>query len=134
MYWITTYSPHNIFLYLRSNHRRCSVSKGVLKNFAEWILQNSAKILQNSQVFSCEFCEFFHNSFSYRTPPGDCFWILLPLQQLFTNCFSTQHLFLENSKKFKRPWFLRWFRIVFIDSLHLLSCKKKLSPAVQHQD
>ena len=34
---------------LRSNHRRCSIEKGVLKNLA--------------QVFSCEFCEIFKNTF-----------------------------------------------------------------------
>ena len=26
-----------------------------------------------AQVFSCEFCESFKNTFSYRTPLGDCF-------------------------------------------------------------
>ena len=26
-----------------------------------------------AQVFSCEFCEIFKNTFFYRTPPGDCF-------------------------------------------------------------
>ena len=26
-----------------------------------------------TQVFSCEFCEIFKNTFFYRTPPNDCF-------------------------------------------------------------
>ena len=36
---------------------RCSVKKMFLK------------IPQNSQVFSCKFCEIFKNTFFYRTPP-----------------------------------------------------------------
>ena len=45
------------------------------------------EILQNSQentcarvsflikhLLSCEFCEISKNTFSYKTPPGDCFW------------------------------------------------------------
>ena len=27
-----------------------------------------------AQVFSCEFCEIFKNTFFYRTPLDDCFW------------------------------------------------------------
>ena len=30
-----------------------------------------------AQVFSCEICEIFKNTFFYRTPPGDCFWLEL---------------------------------------------------------
>ena len=37
------------------------------------------EILQNSQVFSCEFCEISKNSFYYRTPPvaASTFQVLL---------------------------------------------------------
>ena len=27
-----------------------------------------------AQVFSCEFCEIFKNTYFYRTPLVDCFW------------------------------------------------------------
>ena len=35
------------------------------------------------QVFSCEFREISKNTFSYRTPPGDCFYLYPdgPMQQ-----------------------------------------------------
>ena len=77
-----------IVLY-RSNHRSCSVGKGVLKNFAKFTGKHRAKVsflikLHASacnfikketlaQVLSCEFCEISKNTFSYRTPLGDCF-------------------------------------------------------------
>ena len=32
--------------------------------------------LDPAQVFSCEFCEIFKNSFFYRTAPDDYFWSL----------------------------------------------------------
>ena len=41
----------------RSNHRRCSVRKGVLRNFAKFIGKHLA------QVFSYEFCEISKNKF-----------------------------------------------------------------------
>ena len=55
----------------RSNHRRCSVRKGVLKNFAKFtgkhqcqsLFFNKVKgldlqlIKKETLVFSCEFCE-----------------------------------------------------------------------------
>ena len=53
----------------RSSHRRCSVRKGVLRNFAKFTGKQTL-----AQVFSCEFCEISKNTFSYRTPLGDCFY------------------------------------------------------------
>ena len=48
--------------------------KGVLKNFAKVTgKQDSDKKEKKkeilAQVFSCEFCEIFKNTFFYRTPP-----------------------------------------------------------------
>ena len=69
----------------RSSHRRCSVRKGVVKNFAKFTGKHLCQSLfinklqakpfnfinkeTQAQVFSCELCEISKNSFSYRTPP-----------------------------------------------------------------
>ena len=66
------------FLTLKSNHQRCSTKKGVFKNFAKftwkhvcqslYFNKNAGLNLQHSketlaQVFSCEFCNIFINTF-----------------------------------------------------------------------
>ena len=60
----------------RSSHQRCSLRKGVLRNFAKFTGKHSFLRACNfikkqtlAQVFSCEFCETSKNTF-YRTPPG----------------------------------------------------------------
>ena len=64
----------------RSSHQRCSVRKGVHRNFTKFtgkhlcqsLLFNKAcnfiKKETLAQVFSCEFCEIFKNTFLHRTP------------------------------------------------------------------
>ena len=59
---------------------RCSVKKGVLRNFAKFTGKHLCQSLFFNkvagffkketliQVFSCEFCEIFKNNFFYRTP------------------------------------------------------------------
>ena len=63
----------------RSNHRRCSVKKGVLRNFAKFtgkhlcqslffnqVAGGTCNLIKKetlAQVFSCEFCEIFKNTF-----------------------------------------------------------------------
>ena len=49
----------------RSSQRRCPVRKGVLRNFAKFRPQdcNFIKKETHAQVFSCEFCEIFKNTF-----------------------------------------------------------------------
>ena len=83
----------SIGTYPRSSYRRCSVKKGVLRNFAKFtgkhlcqsLLFNKVAGLRPKacnfikkeileQVLSCEFCEISKNTFFYRTPPDDCFW------------------------------------------------------------
>ena len=56
---------HHILLCVaeRSSHRRCSVIKGVLSNFANFAGKHLA------QVFSFEACKISKNTFSSRTPP-----------------------------------------------------------------
>ena len=65
----------------RSNHRRCSVKKGFLRNFAKFTGKHLCQSLRpatllervSAHVFSCEFCKISKNTFFYRTPPDDCF-------------------------------------------------------------
>ena len=64
---------------IRSKRSRLEVfcKKGVLRNFANFTENTCARVsfLMKlhasglSQVFSCEFCEIYKNTFSYRTPP-----------------------------------------------------------------
>ena len=62
--------------------QRCSLKKDVLRNFAKFtgkhlcqsvFFKKVAKKENLAQVFSCEFCEVFKNTFSYRTPPVAAF-------------------------------------------------------------
>ena len=69
----------NSFLAMKLSHRRCFVKKGVLKNFAKLTGKHLCQSLflnkvagracnfikkeSLAQVFSCEFCEFFKNTF-----------------------------------------------------------------------
>ena len=66
----------------RSIHQRCSIETGFLKNFAKFtgkylryslFFNKTLSQVFLSQVFSFEFCEFFKNTFFYRTPPDNCF-------------------------------------------------------------
>ena len=68
---------------LRSSHRRCSVKKGVLRNFTKLtgkhlcqslffnkVVGQACNFIKKetlAQVFSCKFCEICKNTFSYRT-------------------------------------------------------------------
>ena len=70
-------------LYDRSSHRRCSMKKGVLENFAKFIGKhlyqslffkscrpqpcNFIKKGTLAKVFSCKFCEIFKNTFFTET-------------------------------------------------------------------
>ena len=54
----------------RSSHQRCSVKKGVLRNFAKFTGKHLCQSLffnevaeALAQVFSCEFCEISKNAF-----------------------------------------------------------------------
>ena len=60
---------------LRSSHRRCSVRKGVLRNFAKFTVKhlcqslffNFVKKETLAQVFFCEFCEISKSTFLQNT-------------------------------------------------------------------
>ena len=63
----------------RKGHQKCSVTRGVLRNFAKFTGKHLCQSLffnkvagagtTLAQVFSCEFCGISNNTFSYRTPP-----------------------------------------------------------------
>ena len=86
-------------LSFRSSHRRCSVRKGILRNFTKF----TGKHLGQSLFFSCEFCEISKNTFLQNTSErlllqlkmnkifkNDWLWLFL----LFFGFFCNQWLFL----------------------------------------
>ena len=67
----------------RSSHRRCSLKKGVLRNFAKFtgkhlclsLACNFIKKEALAQVLSCEFCKISKNTFSteqLQTAASEC--------------------------------------------------------------
>ena len=76
----------------RSNHQRCSIKQGVLRNFTKFTGKelcqslfinkvaeacNFIKKETLAQVFCSEFCEIFKNTFFNRAHLDDCFWTYL---------------------------------------------------------
>ena len=53
------------FLKARGSRREVFCKKGVLRNFTKF---NSIKKETLAQVFTCELCEIFKNTFFHRTP------------------------------------------------------------------
>ena len=78
--------------------------KGVLRNLAKFagihlcqsLFFNKVAGLQFikketlAQMFSCEFCEIYKNSFFNRTPLDDCFWKLQEKGRLMLSSFFDQ--------------------------------------------
>ena len=61
----------------RSSHPRCSVRKGVLRDFAKFTGKHQCQSLffkkeALPQVFLCKFCEISKDAF-FAEPPDDCF-------------------------------------------------------------
>ena len=86
MNWIVTNSETHLhscpcesrgFKIGRSSHRRCSIKKGALKNFAKVTGKNLCQSLfinkDAGPSFSVKFANFFLRTPFYRTSPGDCF-------------------------------------------------------------
>ena len=53
----------NLFLKHRSSHRRCSIKKAILKNFAIFTEKKTRVLESSTQVPSCEICEIFKNTY-----------------------------------------------------------------------
>ena len=69
--WFLRHIVLNLLLFFRSSHQRCSVRKGVLRNFAKFtgnhlcqsLFFNFIKKETLTQVFFCDFWEIFKNTF-----------------------------------------------------------------------
>ena len=75
--WVTVSAKKNVFT--EAVAQRCSVKKGVFRNFAkitgkhlcQSLLFNNCNFIKKealAQVFSCEFCKIFESTFFHRTP------------------------------------------------------------------
>ena len=64
--------------FFRSSHQRCSVTKGVLRNFAKFTGKHLCQNLFFNKVagLSSKFCKISKNTFFYRILPDDCFCFL----------------------------------------------------------
>ena len=94
-----------------SSHRRFSLRKYVLRNFAKFTGKHLCQLwYQSAQVFSCEFCENSRTPFSQNTSPGDCFWSLSQyywwLYCQIWKCFRLLRLILETTtpNNFSKFW------------------------------
>ena len=92
--------PHFfIFGMNRSSYRRCSVKKGVLKNFAKFTGKNQCQSLRLwCRCFPVNFAKFLRTLF-LRTLSDDCFWMNMvkiqgriqnPVKQAF--CYNSQRI------------------------------------------
>ena len=60
----------DLFLACGSSRLEVFCRKGVLRNFAKFTGKHKKEKKETpAQVFSCEFCKIYKNSFSYRIPP-----------------------------------------------------------------
>ena len=83
---------HYILLIFRSSHRRCSVRKGVLRNFSKF----TGKELPQAHLF-------------YRTPLGGCFCILLLCSEI---TFSKNSYHTERSQAISKENKLSGFYMI----------------------
>ena len=74
-FWMTPFLDNraiksSLKVSLQTVVRRCSVKKVFLKISQNAGLSSATSLKKETlaQVFSCEFCEIFKNSFFYRTP------------------------------------------------------------------
>ena len=91
-----------------SSHRcsihRCSIKKGVLKDFAKFSGLRPATSLKQRllhRCFSVNFAKLLR-TLSYRTPPGDCFWLVHGVQRfLQLHRFNLQTYFPQTCSKIR---------------------------------
>ena len=86
--------------------------KGVLKNFAEFTGKLGVFIKNETptQVFPCEFCEIFKNSFFYRTPPmttSESFILFLHIR--WRNCPESIAISFFSERFFPVSLIWRWY-------------------------
>ena len=89
---------------LRSSHRRCSVKKVAFKNFAKYTGKHLCqglffnKVAGAAQVFSCEFCKIFKNTF-LRNASG---WLLLKTNAGHISCETIFNISINLNWEFKK--------------------------------
>ena len=72
-FWVDKSSKTCLELVInRSIHRKCSVTKGVLRHFEKFTGKHLCQSLFFNKVAGRS---LFYRSLFYRTPPGDCFCI-----------------------------------------------------------
>ena len=61
------------FILSRSSHQKRSVKSGGLKNFANFTRKHlgPATLLKGEQMFLCEICEIFKNTYIEELTPSD---------------------------------------------------------------
>ena len=91
-------SVYFIFSTYRSSHRRCSLKKGVLSNFAKGLHFIKKETL--AQVFSCEIFENSKDMFSTE-PAAEHFHTTASLLSLLLLLLSPMFAFRSNSNGFK---------------------------------
>ena len=79
----------------RSSHQRCSVKKGVVRNFAKFTGKDLFQGLffnrgTLAQLFSCQFCKIFMNTFLQNTS-GGCFYNFCWRMEYFFTELSAEH-------------------------------------------
>ena len=112
--------PHTVSLYsfmntsrVRSSHQRCSVRKGVIRNFAKFTGKHRCftRKHRKAQVFSGQFAKFLRTPFLQNTSwwllPEDMF--IPPLKKLITESEACQS---SNRENFCQR-FLMW-RVIWI--------------------
>ena len=67
---------------IRSSCQEVFCKKGVLRNFAKFREKTPVpeSLFNRVAGLRSKICKISKNTFSYRTPPGDCFWIIIPCQ------------------------------------------------------
>ena len=103
---------------LRSSHQRCSMKKGVIRNFTKFtgkhlcqslFFNKVAGLLQTlTQVFSCEFCEISKNT------------------------FFTEHIWMAASKKFRFIWMAKLNTCKFTFEINVIVFFSFVSDASHH--
>ena len=121
---------------MNSDKKACiySVKKYIFKNFAKFAVKHLCQSLFFSfsikqtlaQVFSCEFCEIFKNTFFYRTPPvaaSDLCWVKI-IPQLTEGWEMWQTIYKFQANMQMRIIFISFsFTAIFISFVTTLSCE-----------
>ena len=135
----------SVAIVLRSSHHRCSMKKGVLRNFTKFTrkhlyqslffnkvagltLATLSKKETLAKVFSCGFCKICKNRFFYRTPLDACFCVLWRLATGISQRFKSVCCWKIDCSKHYRlsKYFINFRPEVFLGKGVLKICKATL--------